>query len=470
MNHHGAEFRRPLRITTTLENLFTTEQFTYRQIRQMFLPLLLDQLFIFSINILAMAMVASSGESALTAVTLVAPISAVITALFTSLSAGGTILVARARGSNDADYLCASIGQSILLTTLSGMLCTVIFGLFSAQILGLFYPAVEPAIRAQASEYMLLMGLSYIPYGVFNSIFGAFRGIGESKSALFLTLVINLAHFSITFLLINVFHMGIAGSGWSFIIARTLGAIVAVVWMFLVRNTMGMRLHHVVRFARKLQAAILSLSMPIAMEQILFQFSALVIQIIIARLPASSTAAFGLTNSAANLFNCVAFSLNSIIVTIVGQCLGANRSDLASHYCSSVLRVGRWLLLIATVILAPLMPLVLRLYHPASEVFPQALVAVLLIGAAMPLLWGDANIPSAAMRAAGDGSFVMLISLAAMWLGRIVAGYLLTFTLGMGVTGFSVGLVLEWLIRGLLTRPRLRSGRWLHKVHAAKQA
>ncbi|MBQ3170069.1 MAG: hypothetical protein IJB99_09955, partial [Clostridia bacterium] len=59
------------RIENHLKKRFDSEQFTYKQLRDMFFPLVMDQLFIFIIGMLSSAMVASSHEGAAAAVMLV---------------------------------------------------------------------------------------------------------------------------------------------------------------------------------------------------------------------------------------------------------------------------------------------------------------------------------------------------------------------------------------------------------------
>lgn len=57
-------------IRRRLENLLTTDQFSYPELRKMFLTLLLDQFFIFFIALLSTMLVSRLGEAAIAAVSL----------------------------------------------------------------------------------------------------------------------------------------------------------------------------------------------------------------------------------------------------------------------------------------------------------------------------------------------------------------------------------------------------------------
>lgn len=458
----------PLRLTVKLREMFSSDQFTFTQIRQMFGPLLLDQLFIFFIGMLSTAMVSSSGEAAISAVAMVGSLGYIATSLFSALSTGGTILVAKARGSGDEERVRETIGQTILLTVSVAALVCAAFLLLGEPLVLLLYPKAEPLLLEYAIEYLTLMSLSYIPFALFNAIFSVFRGLGDAKSSLVLTIVINTVHLLMSFLLINLLDMGVTGSGLSYLLARVVGAVVAVVWMFKVRNTVRLKVRYIFRFARKIQADIIKLGIPLAVEQILFQAGILLTQVFIATLPTATIAANGIANSAYGLLNAVAFTFTTIVTTVCGQCIGARRFDLAEQYVRSFIKAGRWVLLIAVLIITPLMPLILKLYSPSEQALPLIYTALMIGAFPMPLLWCDANLPGAAMRAAEGAAYVTGVSLVAMWVARVGLGYVLTITLGWGIAGVWAGLVMEWVLRIAMLRPRMRNGKWLEKVAQRK--
>lgn len=454
----------PLRLRLRLERMFTTDQFTYTDLRRMLVPLMLDQLFIFLIGMLSTAMVSSSGEAAISAVSMVGSLGYIATSLFSALSTGGSILVARAKGSGDAEQVRVVVGQTLLLATLVAAATCAVFVGFSGPLVQLLYPMAEPLLIEYAIEYLTLMSFSYLPFALYMAISGVFRGLGDSRSNLVLTITINTVHLLLSFLLINVLDMGVTGSGLSYLYARIIGAAVAVVWIFRVRNDIRLRPRHVFRFVRKVQGAIVRLGIPLAVEQILFQVGLVLTQVFIATLPTATIAANGIANSAFGLLNAVGFALTTIVTTVCGQCIGARRGDLAAHYVRSFISAGRFILLIAVVIIGPLMPLILRLYAPSEQALPQIYLALAIGMLPMPLLWCDANLPGAALRAAGDATYVTGVSLVSMWVARVAVGYLLTITLGLGIAGVWISLVVEWVLRAVLLRPRIRGDRWLRRA------
>jgi Na+-driven multidrug efflux pump len=66
-----------------------------------------------------------------------------------------------------------------------------------------------------------------------------------------------------------------------------------------------------------------------------------------------------------------------------------------------------------------------------------------------------------ALRGAGDVKFTMIVSVASMWLCRIVVSYVLVMKLDMGVLGVWIGMFSDWYVRTLFYVSRFLSKKWL---------
>ena len=194
------------RIENHLKKRFDSEQFTYKQLRDMFFPLVMDQLFIFIIGMLSSAMVASSHEGAAAAVMLVNVIGALAYALFSAISMGGAIVVARAKGANDPERVRAAIGQSANLSLILASVLAFFLYVFADKLIVFLYPNAEDIVINSAVTYMKVYVLSFPVYAVFNVLFSSFRSLGDAKSSLVLTIVINVAHLIFSFIFINHMH------------------------------------------------------------------------------------------------------------------------------------------------------------------------------------------------------------------------------------------------------------------------
>lgn len=448
-------------VRSRLEQSLDSEQFTYVQLKSMFLTLVLDQFFIVFINVLSTAMVSSTGEAAIAAANMVGSINGMVALLFTAVAIGGSIVIARAKGRGNAHGVRCAIGETIALCGAISIVLSSTLIVFSSPIVHALYPQAEPLLIEYSIHYMRLIAISFLPYSVFNAVFNAFRSLGDTKSSLMLTIVINGVHFVCSFLFINIIGMGITGAGLSYITARIIGMALALVWLMKIHNEYHVGVRHLFHFSRTISREISKLAIPIASESALFQGGMLLVQVFLARLTTTELAAHGVASSVMNLYLCTGNALTALTSTVCGQCIGAARHELTRRYCVALTRVGRLVMLATVLIMTPLLPLLLSLYHPSEAALPIVYSCLAIASVGIPLIWCGAYVPPMSLRAAGDASFTTVVSVVSLFVGRIAIGYFLTIILGMGVPGVWLGMMIEWGIRSLMFHLRVKSDRWL---------
>ena len=70
---------------------------------------------------------------------------------------------------------------------------------------------------------------------------------------------------------------------------------------------------------------------------------------------------------------------------------------------------------------------------------------------------------SNALRAAGDATFTMIVSIASMWIFRVGSSYFFGIVLQMGVLGIWIGMFVDWGARSALFGWRFLTGKWLQR-------
>lgn len=444
-----------------LEDAFTSEYFTYPQLRGMFFTLMIDQFFIIFINMLSTAMVASTGEAAIAAANMVGSINSIVAIVFNSFAIGGSIVIARAKGHGDDHGIRNAIGGTIALCTTTALVLACGLLVFANGLVNSLYPAAEAQLIAYSIRYMRLIAISFIPYAMFNAVFNAFRSLGDTRSSLFLTVVINVVHLVCSFTFINIMKLGIDGAGYSYILARLIGATLALVWVLFVHNEHNMRPRHLFHFSKRITREVISLGVPIASESALFQGGMLLVQIYLARLTTTDLAAHGVANSVLMLYDVTGNALTSLASTVCGQCFGAGAYLLVRRYCQKMVAVGRGILLVTCLIIVPLLPLLLKMYNPSADATTIIYTCLMIATIGKPLIWSDSYVTPMALRAAGDVMFSTWVSVASLFIGRIAIGYVLTIVLGMGVPGVWLGMMVEWILRAVLLRIRVKGDKWL---------
>lgn len=442
-----------------LDRWLGSSQFTYQKIFSMLLPLILDGFFVFLISLLTNAMISSSGTDSFTAVNLVNPLYMMIYAVYNAISAGGTVVVARFKGQKQPERVNDAAGQLLLATPLSAVVACVLLILFSRPLLGFLFSGTSEAVLRKAEHYLIGVAISAISLAVYMGAFSVFRGLGETRKCLILTILINGLHFCASYLFINILHLDIMGTALSLNLARAVGAGVAVLMLLHRTETLDVKWRNVFRIDKPILKETFRVGIPFGMEQLFMNAGTMLVQVFVARLGDDYVYINGTCNSILSLLYAAPMAVGNLAVTVVGQCIGAAREDLAKRYGRNLVHLGTVLVIVSMLVLLPLMPLVLKLFSAPPELQGNIYRLIFLACAMLPLFWSASNNMPCVMRAAGDAAFSSYFSLITMWVIRVGLGYVCTRAIGL--TGLWLCIGLEWAVRSLVFWLRFRSGAWL---------
>ena len=157
-------------------------------------------------------------------------------------------------------------------------------------------------------------------------------------------------------------------------------------------------------------------------------------------------------------------SFSTVLLTVVGQCIGANEQEQARYYTKKILILGH-------ILVFTLFGSVFLLRHQLVRMFdfgPEALeLAAYYTGAGafltMCAFYGSAFLPVAAFRSAGDVRYAVVMAVSTMFIFRVGLSYLLNAVTDLGLMCVWLGMFADWCCRGILNTIRFRSGKWLHK-------
>lgn len=444
-----------------LSKKFDSPLFDTKQIFSMLMPLIMDSFFVCAIGILTTAMISSSSQESVSAVSLVSPLYMMIYAVYNAISAGGTVVVAQFKGKGDIEKMKRAAGQLMVATPLSALIACVILVVFADPLVHTLFGGVGEAVLAKAEQYLIGIAISMVFLAVYMSGFAVFRGLGETKLCLRLTVIINLLHFVASFVFINLMQLDIMGSALALNLARFVGG-AAAIWMLLSpKSILRVEKRHILPLDKKILKEIFRRGIPYGMEQLFMNGGAMIVQIYIAQLGAVSVAANAVANSTFSLFYAAPGAVATLAVTVIGQCIGSGDKALARRYGKSMIWLCTALTVVSLAVGLPLMPLILKMYQ-APDNTVSVIYSVLAIAAVcMPFFWPVSNILPAVMRSAGDASYASYFSLVTMWAVRVALGYVLAVWLELGIQGVWIGMCVEWAVKTLAFWRRFKGDKWL---------
>lgn len=463
INSNVSLIKQGTKIDRFLEQQFSSQLFTYRQIFSMLLPLVLDQFFINAIQMLTTAMISSSSQESVSAVSLVSPLYMMIFAIFNAISVGGTIVVAQYKGRGNEDKIRIAAGQTILASGTLSIISCIVLVLSAGSLVNLLFGEADSMVIHKATGYLIGVAISQIFLSVYLGAFAVFRGIGATRVCLRLTMIINLIHLFASMLFINVFRLDILGTTLSLNLARMIGAAIAVWLLIRPKSELRIKPKHIFSLDFIILKSVFRLGIPFAVEQMFFNGGSMLVQTYIVQLGTISVAANAVTNSAYSILYAAGLAVGTLATTVVGQCAGAGDKYLARRYGAKMIWLGTVIVLLSIAVLYPLMPLILILYQAPSDTLSVIYKLLIIAIVPMPFFWPASNIMPCVLRSTGDSTFSSVVSLITMWMLRVLLGYIIAIPLGLGVQGVWISMGIEWAVRTLVFLLRYRSDRWLTK-------
>lgn len=440
--------------------------FSKENLRMLLFPIIAEQLLSYLVGMADSVMVASAGEAAVSAVSLVDSISVLFINIFTALAAGGAVAAGQCLGRRDSERARRSAEQLIvLLAVISGGI-TALLIIFQTGVLQLLFGSSDVAIRTDCEIYYHIVMLSVPFIALYNGGAALFRTVGNSRVPMRISLMMNGINICGNALLVYGFRMGVAGVAIPTVISRGAGMVLILALALKKDFSLNLRRLHHYRPEPHLIHNILSVGIPGGIENGMFQFGKLILMSLVSTLSVAEITANAIGNTMGSLHCFIGISANTAQTAVVSRCVGAGDYRQARWYMRYFLRFVYLTQGVVNLVLALAVPLTLRIYGVTADTGRYAMQIMLLHGISSALLWPPAFMLNAGMRAAGDSRFAMIISSVSMWLCRVGGAYFFILVCGVNVFGVWVAWIVDWLFRMAFFIPRYRGHVWESKALA----
>lgn len=384
--------------------------------------------------------------------------------IFSSFNVGATAMISRSYGEKNFTKLKHIAGQNMAINIVIGLIITLVSLLFGGFIMNIFDTTSE----------VFDMGLSYFKIVSFSQIFmfisfaasSSLRGVGDTKTPMFITLLVNVLNIAGNYVLIKgvgIFpEMGIEGAAISTTISRAIGAFIYVLIIFKGRNLLKLTLKHF-KPSSDILKPLWNLSITAGFEQLLTHTSFLAMGVIITMLDTNSEAAFRILISIESMSFMPAIGFSIAAATLVGKALGEKDKTKALH--TGYISIGMgilWGIFIGGVFLV-LPSQIVSIFTNDPAIVNELIVPVTLAGFDQPLL-AFIIIISGALRGAGDTKTVMTVTAIRLWLAFVPLTYVLLRFGGQGIKSVWISEIITLIIFNFIMFKRLQNQKWAEIV------
>ena len=249
-----------------------------------------------------------------------------LTIAVAGLSLGTTVLLGQKFGEGQTDELGPIVGASVCL-----------FGTLGAAIAALMQPLAPYAAKALLTPAEAFAGtVTYVrlccagfPFIVaYNLLGGIFRGLGNASLPMLAVAVACVANIAGDWLLIGVCGMGTAGAAIATVAAQA-GSVLFSLLLIRRRGVPFSFGRRDVRFHRSLIARVLKLGGPVAFQDVIVNFSFLVIAAIVNSLGVVTAAGIGIAERVCGFVMLTPSAFGQAMSTFAAQNTGAGQPERA---------------------------------------------------------------------------------------------------------------------------------------------
>lgn len=436
--------------------------FSKQALRNLILPLFLEQLLVAFVGIADVFIIGFVSEAAVSGVSLVNSFNTIFLYLFIALASGGAVVISQYIGKKDYDKAGEAGSQLLLFSILFSVLIEIIILFYNNELMHLIFGRVEDEVMDACVTYLRISAYSYPALAMYNAGTAMYRSFGKTSTTLYLSFISNIINIIGNIIGVFVLHAGVLGVAYPSLIARVFSALAITYLCFSVSNPIYYTKAWIFKWNKDLQRSILNIAVPNGIESGVFQLVKVALSSVVALFGTYQIAANGVAQSIWNMSALVCVSMGPVYITVIGQCMGAEDTKQAEHYFKKLTKITLLFALLWNGLIFALTPFVMQFYALADETKELVILLVLVHNIFNTVSFPLADPLGKGLRATGDIKFTTIVSLFTTIGVRLIFAVFFGIYLNLGVMGIACAMCLDWTIRGIIFWLRFKSGIWKH--------
>lgn len=426
------------------------------------LPLVLQQVITYSVNLLDTMMIGSFGDAPLAAVNLVNQFYLIFSLVIFGSISGGNVLNAQFWGKRDVRNIHHVMGIQFSLGFFVG------FCFFAASLLAphriLHIYSKDEAVIEAGITYLKVIAATFFLFPVGQIYSGALRCTGNTRIPMIIsavTLTINaLLNYLLIFGKMGFPALGLIGAGLATVTARTIEALLYILITYGQHLPTAANIRDMFSFNRPLILLMLKKGAPVIINETCWAIGANMYTKIYAGISTPSIAAFSAVSPIDSIAQALFMGVGDASAVIIGNLLGAGELEKARCYAKYTIRLSLSAALLSGILLFFLKGSILSLYNLSAEASTLALDLLAVMAITLWLRTSNYTIIIGVLRPGGQAFYCLLAEGMIMWLIGIPIARLLAVNFSLPVYWAYFGNVAEEAIKLGVFYHRYRSGKW----------
>ncbi len=319
-------------------------------------------------------------------------------------------------------------------------------------------------------EYLGVMLVGLLPFAIEEVYASTLRECGETRVPMIAGLVAVGVNLFLNYVFIfgnfGAPELGVRGAALATVISRVVQAGIVVVWTH--RNTLRMQfakgLYHSFRIPAKLAEKISVKGLPLMANEILWSTGMAVLNQSYSRRGLDAVAGLNIASTITNLFNVVFIAMGSAVAIMVGQLLGAGKTEEAKDTDTKLLAFSVASSAALGVILFVLAPLFPKLYVETTENVRSLAVGFLRVGAVCMPIFAFMHATYFTLRTGGKTFITFLFDSVFLWGVSVPVAYLISRRTQLPILRFYLFMQSLDLIKCAIGFVLVKKGIWVQNL------
>ena len=317
-----------------------------------------------------------------------------------------------------------------------------------------------------ADIYLMIVAASIPFIALYNGGAAIFRTMGNSEISMRVSIVMNAINVTGNAILIYGFHRGTEGVAIPTLVSRITAGILILI--LLCRPDRAVHIERTWKYRAdwKMIKNILKVGIPNGLENSMFQLGKIIVLSLVSTFGTYAIAANAVANTLASFQVLPGMAIALGVTTVIARCVGAGDYEQSTYYTKKLMGITYVSMFVTNFVIVVLLPVILKAYNLSDLTAKTTTEITIFYGVCCIIIWPIAFTTPATFRAAGDARMCMIISVASMWIFRIVFSYILGKYMGMGLFGVWAAMIIDWVVRSICFIARYVSGKWKHTAIA----
>lgn len=448
----------------------------YKKVLAVALPIMLQNGISNFVSLLDNIMLGRVGNDEMTGVAIVNQLLFIFYLCIFGAVSGAGIFTAQYYGSKDMEGVRDTFRFKLLISTVILVIAIGIFMLFNGPLLRLYLSESSEVGNIEATfnfgrEYLFIMLIGLLPFTLENCYSGTLRETGRTVIPMAASIVAVFINLGLNYVLIygkfGAPELGVAGAAYATVISRVVQLLIVVVWTHRHSEELGFikGLYASFKVKKGLGRKIVVMGLPLIVNETLWAAG------IAAQMQAYSNrgvmvvSGLNINSTIANVFNVAFIALGDAVAILVGQLLGAGKTEEAKRTSSRIIVFSVSICIILGTVLFFTAPLFPQIYNSPDEIKLLAEKFLRVTAICMPLM-GFLHATYFTIRSGGKTFITFLFDSAFLWVVAVPVAYVLTLYTGLDIVTVFLLCNLVDLIKATVGFILLKKGVWINNLVA----